>query len=356
MQLTDAEKAIVWLQCCTQLDYRERVALLRHAGDPKNLLDNFEEIASAVIQPSKLRLYNDRGVALSVVENFLVQTEKAGYFVVTLVTDDYPESLKAIPDPPLVLFGCGNRELLSRRKFCIVGSRITPPWAERQGELVSEILSERFAIVTGLAEGGDSAAISGAIKSGNLICVLPNGLNECYPASQSSVKEQVRRHGLLLSEYSHDEALRKYYFHARNRLLAGLSEGVLVLSAGEKSGALITAGRAAEYGRDVFAFPYNIGVSSGAGCNELIKKGAYLCTGAEDILSCYGIVRQERKSVSLTEEERTVYEMLCGRGELHTMIIAEALNKQIFEVSAILSALELKGLVVKSGGNRYSAV
>lgn len=356
MQLTNAEKAIIWLQCCTQFDYRERVALLHNAGDPENLLTDFKKIAENVVHSSKLRLYIDKSANMRALNLFLSQTEEKGHFIVTIITDDYPENLKAIPDPPLVLFGHGNRTLLQKRKFCIVGSRVTPIWSMRQGERISETLSHHFAIVTGLAEGGDSAAIDGALSSGNIICVLPNGLDLCYPSSQLSVKKRVERCGLLLSEYLHDEGLRSYYFHARNRLLAGLSDGVLVLSAGKKSGALITAGKAAEYGRDVFSFPYNLGVTSGAGCNDLIKKGANLCSEVEDILFCYGIDPSVQKNVSLTEEERMVYEMLCGRGELHTMVIAEALHKQIFEITAIMSALELKGLVVKSGGNRYSAI
>jgi len=356
MNLTEAEKAIVWLQCCTQFDLRERVALLRAAKNPALLLKNFQKYAPTVINSPKLRLYNDRDTNLRAVDHILSQTEAKGYFIVTVMSEDYPESLKAIPDPPFVLFGDGNRDLLRMRKFCIVGSRNTPPWAEKLSARFAETLSERFAIVTGLAEGGDSAAIEGALPSGKLICVLPNGLNVCYPAAQASVKEKVRKRGLLLSEYPHGETLKKYYFHARNRLLAGLSEGVLVLSAGEKSGALITASRAAEYGRDVFAFPYSPGVSAGAGCNGLIKKGAYLCTEAEDILSCYGMTAPARKEISLTEEEREVYELLCERGELHTMVVAETLGRQIFEATAILSSLELKGLVVKSGGNRFSVI
>lgn len=356
MNITEEEKALVWLQCCTGFDVRERVALLRAAKNPALLLTNFEKIASSLIKSPDLRLYKDRDANLSELETVLSHTEAKGYFIVTILSEDYPESLKAIPDPPLVLFGNGNRELLKERKFCIVGSRITPSWAEKQGVRISEALSARFTIVTGLAEGGDSAAIEGALASGKLICVLPNGLDVCYPAAHVSLKERIGKSGLLLSEYPHGETLKKYYFHARNRLLAGLSEGVLVLSAGNRSGALITANRAAEYGRDVFAFPYNLGVSSGAGCNELIQKGAYLCTGAEDIFSCYGMEQTPRREVSLTEEEQAVYEMLRERGELHTMVLSEALQKPIYEITAILSALELKGFVVKSGGNRYNAI
>ncbi len=351
------EKSLIWLCACTDLDDRARVALLRAAKSPKNLFFAFETYLSLVIKEG------DAPVRHSTVEErereigaFLAQLEKKKYFAVTLLSEDYPEPLKAIPDPPLVLYGTGNRELLKKRKFCIVGSRITPPHAEKQGKKIAEQLSQKFAIVTGLAEGGDRAAIDGALKTGNLICVLPNGLDECYPAAHASIKDMIAEKGLLLSEYPLDATVKKYNFYARNRILAGLSEGALILSAGAKSGALITAGRALEYGRDVFAFPYNVGAAQGEGCNELIKKGAYLCTGSEDIFSCYGMTAAETKQIALSFEEEKILNVLREAGELHAAEISERAGVKVFEAAATLSSLELKGLVVKAGGNRYSAV
>ena len=190
--------------------------------------------------------------------------------------------------------------------------------------------------MTGLAEGGDLSAVRGALPCGKIVSVLPCGLDECYPAAHASVKEEIVRSGLLLSEYPFREKTRKYSFHARNRILAGLCKGVLVLSAGEKSGALITANTALEYGRDVFAVPYNPGIAQGIGCN--------------------GIVPQEEKTVPLAPEEERLYGILREEGELHTAVLAERAGLPVYETAAVLSALELKGLVVKAGGNRYSCV
>lgn len=287
---------------------------------------------------------------------FLEKLERKGYFAVTLISDDYPEPLKHISLPPLVLFGAGKRELLAKRKFCIVGSRITPPWAEKLGRTISAELAGQFAIVTGLAEGGDLAAIEGAMSEGSLICVLPCGLDECYPAAHASLKEKVKGQGLLLSELLPWETAKKYSFHARNRILAGISEGVLILSAAQRSGALITANCALDFGRDVFALPHNVGTAHGEGCNELLKKGAFVTTGAEDILSAYGMKRREVKLPPLTPEEARVLGVLREGGELHTAVIAERAGLKVFEVSALLSALEIKGVAVKSGGNKYCAV
>lgn len=336
--LTAEERAIVWLSACSGKDYRSQITALRAVRDPARLAEAFEENAARKT------------------DAFFRDLEENDIFAVTLVSDDYPENLKAIPDPPLVLYGMGNRKLLKERRFCIVGSRITPPWAEALARKISVTLSGPFAIVTGLAEGGDSAAIAGALPKGKAISVLPCGLKRCYPAAHTSLKERIAQNGLLLSEYLPDEMATKFAFHARNRLLAGLAEGVLVVSAGERSGSLITANCAADYGRDVFAFPYNPVLAQGMGCNALLKKGAYVATGAEDILACYGMETVGKETASLSPEEQTLVTILREQGDLHAAQLAELASVQVFEAMATLSSLELKGLVVKAGGNRYSAV
>lgn len=357
MGCTTEEKAIIWL-CSLDLDYRTRVAVLRAAGDPARLLSEPKKFFGPVIKEGAKRVYKNGSLSAEQAADALAaELDEKGYFAVTIASDDYPESLKAIADPPLLLYGAGNRGLLKKRRFCIVGSRRLPPWAESAGRRVAEELAQRFAIVTGLAEGGDSAAAAGALASGNAICVLPNGLDVCYPASHAGLKRRVRETGLLLSEYPPAEGVKKYSFHARNRILAGLSEGVLVIAAGEKSGALITADYALEYGREVFAFPYNPGVSQGIGCNELIKKGACLTTGAADVLAAFGMDDINReKAPLLSQEERAILEVLRENGEMHTAQIAAQLGCTVFEAAAHLSSLELRGLAVKAGGNRYTAV
>ncbi len=352
------DEILIWLCSCTGLDQRERVALLRAAGSPERLFGDFEKYFAELIKKPARGLYKSSGLSArrKELEELLVRMKRADIFTVTVSDQEYPEALKAIADPPLVLFGKGNRELLTRKKFCIVGSRITPPWAEKLGSAVAARLSRRFTIVTGIAEGGDIAAARGALGEGNLICVLPNGLDGCYPASHAAWKEEIGRHGLLISEYPLGEGVKKYYFHARNRILAGLSEGVLVISAGARSGALMTANYAAEYGRDVFAFPYNPGISQGVGCNELIKRGAGLCTDAEDIFSAFGMHDEAIDPPVLSREEHRVLAILRAEGELHAQLVAERAGMQIYEATAVLAALELKGLAVKAGGNRYAAL
>ncbi len=344
MEYGREEKGLLWLCACTEFDYRKRASLLREAGDPAALLSlPFEGAPPPEERERQLHRFTE-------------ENKKKGRTAVTCLSSLYPEALRAIPEQPLVLFAEGNVSLLKKRMFCIVGSRVTPPWAEKCAQETASLLAEKFCIVTGLAEGGDSAAIAGALPSGNLLSVLPCGLDECYPASHASLKARVAKEGLLLSECAPKEKGRKYSFYARNRILAGLSEGTLVVSAGEKSGALITANYALDCGRDVFAFPYNLGSAQGEGCNSLIQKGAYLVRGAEDILSWYGMETVQKRETALTEEEEKLLAVLRREGELHAAVLAEKAGMKIFEASSALASLEMKGLAVKAGGNRYSAV
>lgn len=357
MRYTDDEAAIIWLCACTDYDYRERAALLRAAKIPSFLFTADEKFFVGVIKSRKNGLYKEEyATKKAQALKFIASQEEKGRFFVTLVSDDYPSSLKQLPDPPLVLYGAGNRSLLSTRKFTVVGSRITPAWAEAAGRKIAEELTEFFTVVTGFAEGGDGAAIAGALPSGKLICVLANGLDQCYPSAHFQLKERVEKRGLLLSEYPPDEKPMKYNFPARNRLLAALSEGVFVLSAGMRSGALITANHALDCGKDVFAFPHNAGVGQGEGCNMLIKNGAFLVTETEDILSNYGLRRAPRQTIVLEGNEASVYEALRTGGEMHVAKVAEVTNLRIYEATAALAALEMKGLVTAAGANRYAAL
>lgn len=352
MKYTEDESALIWLSACTEFDPREKTALLRAAPSPSALFSCPERYLSVLGEAKAVGSLSSRKKRL---DEFLAELEEKGYFAVTVVSADYPEQLKAA-SPPLVLFGAGRRELLKERMFCVVGSRITPSWAAALGSRIAERLCRDFTIVTGLAEGGDTAAVKGSLMSGKLICVLPNGLDVCYPVAHSALKEEVRRLGLLLSEYLPGEMAKKYSFHARNRILAGLAEGTLVISAGERSGALITAYDAVDFGRDVFAFPYNPGIAQGVGCNKLLKNGAYVCTDVRDILDVYHLGGETNVRPELTAEETSVYEILKAEGELHTAVIAERTGLPVYQVAATLAALELKGCVTKAGGNRYSCI
>lgn len=239
--------------------------------------------------------------------------------------------------------------------FAVVGSRRTPAATLAACKKISGELAQKFTVVTGIADGADTAAIQGAVGSGNIICVLPGGHDYIYNSSNAALIKEVEQKGLTISEWSPKTPVQKFMYSVRNRIIAGLARGVLVVSAPKKSGALITAGYAADYGREVFAFPHSLGVSSGEGCNNLIKNGAMLCQNVLDILSDFGL-EYKSENIPLTAAEQKVLDCLRNNGSAHIQAIARAAGIKVFEAVTILSSLEIKGLVARSGGNTYQAV
>ncbi len=279
--------------------------------------------------------------------------ERRNIRCVTYFSADYPESLRTIPVPPLVLYCKGDLSLLKERRFAVVGSRRTTAPVLKMCSAMAEQLASKFAVVTGTAEGADSAAAHGALAGGKLIFVAAQGLDHVYPAGNAKLYRQAEERGLVISEQLPGTAAKTYLFPVRNRLIAALAEGVLVVSAGEKSGAAITAEYAFRYGRDVFSLPYSPGIPSGVGCNRLIKKGAYLAENILDIFAAYGLDCTEREQKELSPREQAILGVLRESGAAHVAAIASAVGCPSYELLAELSSLEVKGMIVRLGGNRY---
>lgn len=287
----------------------------------------------------------------------LEKLENKGVRCVTYFSSLYPENLKNIDEPPIVLFCKGNVELLKNNCFSVVGSRRTSASAIALCKRISGELTSAFTVVTGMAEGADTAAIEGALPSGKVISVLANGFDCFYPAINRGLIERVAREGLLITEYLPHIQPLKYNFPVRNRIIAGLSRGTLIVSAGLKSGALITANLALEYGREVFAFPYGAGISSGAGCNALIKNGAHLTENILDIFREFGLdLEKSEKAPALSEDEAAVLEEIRTAGEAFLPQIAQKLNKFTYQLIPVVASLEIKGMIARLGGNRYSII
>ena len=270
---------------------------------------------------------------------------------------EYPKEWQTLSDAPNVLYAVGNISLLKERKFVIVGSRRTPAPALKLGEQIAKELSSSFVITTGVADGGDSAAIEGAIKgSGRVICLLAGGFSS-LPQGNIHVMEKVAKKGLLLSPYPFEVAVRSFSYEYRNKLLAALGEGTLVLGAAEKSGALITARYAWKNKKPVFALPYFPGSAAGAGCNAILKAGGIFTENALDIAGKMGVNLEEEKPLpSMSADEEKMLFALQELGEGHIMELAQKSGVPTFKAKAVLSALEVKGRCVPLGGNRFAIV
>ncbi|MDR0300511.1 MAG: DNA-processing protein DprA [Streptococcaceae bacterium] len=206
----------------------------------------------------------------------------------SILDEIYPEYLKEIYNPPTLLFYQGNLEYLRLAKLSFVGARDAGDNGSRAVQKLIKELRRSFVIVSGLAKGIDALAHIAAIKSGTpTIAVIGTGLDVCYPSENQNLQKYISDKELILSEYALGEKALKFHFPERNRIIAGLSHGVVVVEAKMRSGSLITAERAMEEGRDVFAVPGVIADGNSEGCHHLIKEGAKLISSGQDILDEY---------------------------------------------------------------------
>lgn len=198
--------------------------------------------------------------------------------VISFFDNEYPERLRQIYQPPLILFARGNLKLLNQKIATIVGSRLATAYSQEViNKMVPELVKQKIVIASGLAKGVDTMAHQAALgNNGRTIAVLGNGLNHFYPMQNHFLQEQIASSGLLLSEYLPDTPPRPFRFPQRNRLLAGISESVIVTEAKEKSGSLITANLALQENRDVYAVPGPVTSVLSEGPNRLIEAGATL--------------------------------------------------------------------------------
>lgn len=287
----------------------------------------------------------------------LDELSEKGIKCVTILSPDYPETLKNIFSPPVLLYCKGDTSLLKSRCFSVVGSRRTTAKVIAECKNISGRLSEKFTVVSGIAEGADSAALEGALDAGGrVISVLASGFDKLYPAVNSDLCARIEERGLLVTEYAPEVQAKPYHFPVRNRIIAGLSEGTLVVSAGSRSGALITADYASDFGRDVFAFPYGIGSPTGEGCNALIKKGAYLAENILDISPEFGLDLNTPEQNRLSETESEVLEAVKALGDAFLPAVADRVKKLPYEIIPVICSLQIKKRIVGLGGNRYSAI
>lgn len=210
------------------------------------------------------------------------------YPSISILDDEYPIELKNCYNPPVLLFYQGNVDLLKRLKMAVVGARTASQTGTKSVQKIVSELGNQFVIVSGLARGIDTSAHISALKNGGAtIAVIGCGLDVHYPKENKLLQEYLGKNHLILSEYAVGEAPLKFHFPERNRIIAGLSQGVIVAEAKMRSGSLITCERAMEEGRDVFAIPGNILDGKSDGCHHLIKEGAKCITSGMDVLSEY---------------------------------------------------------------------
>ncbi len=285
------------------------------------------------------------------------KAEKLGARLVTLLDDDYPAPLKEIHDPPLALYVRGTLEPKDKHAIALVGSRRTTHYgrtvADRLGYQLAKV---GFTVISGLARGIDTAAHQGALKGGGRTgSVIGSALDKLYPPENAGLSDEIAKQGFVMSEFHMGVEPGRTTFPMRNRIVAGLCQGVVVVEAARGSGALITCKQATEQGRLVFAVPGRIDAATSRGCHDLIKDGAKLVDDVDDILDelQYLIppekreaakVLDERVEVQLNEQEQAVVKALWD-GPLDVDSLARASGLSATALGGMLLGMEMKRVV-----------
>jgi DNA processing protein len=285
-----------------------------------------------------------------------------GNHIVTLADATYPQALLAAADPPVLTFAKGRLELLNRPALAIVGSRNATKQGEATAEAFASMLSAAgLTIVSGLALGIDAAAHRGGLTGrGSTVAVIGTGADRIYPSANEPLARQIAEQGVVISEFPLGTPAVATNFPRRNRIIAGLSRGCLVVEAAERSGSLITARLAAEDGRDVFAIPGSIHSPLSKGCHKLIRQGAKLVERAEDILEelrWEAVVASAPPATTVpadAEAARLLDAMGYDPCNLDTLVTRTGLTAD--QLLAMLLPLELDGHVAQLPGGRYQRI
>jgi DNA processing protein len=363
----DAREALVALNLIDGIGPIRVRQLLAHFGEP-----------AAILAATRQQLLQVRGIGEESAEAIatweksielgpeLKRIEEFSCRIVIQSDPEYPELLQQIYDPPIVLYVKGELLPKDKNSVAMVGSRMTTHYGvEVTRKLAYQLAYLGVTVVSGGARGIDSAAHQGALSAkGRTVAILGTGINIVYPAENAQLYERIVASGALVTQFPFNRPGDKQSFPMRNRIVAGMTLGTVVVEANLTSGALITANFANEYGRQVFAVPGRIDSPRSKGCHDLIKKGAKLCEGAEDILSEFEYLFPPSNrppsaaqtgvlpALELSENEQKVYDTLSNE----ELSIDEVIRKSGLPASAVsvgLLSLEMKRLVRQLPGKLF---
>ena len=356
------------------LGARSAGKLLREMGSPEAIFNASLTTLEAHRLPAAVAQAIHSRQPLSAAAKELAQAQAAGCKLLTWDEPEYPQRLREIYDPPPLLYVLGNIELLNRHLISVVGARRPTPYGNQMAERLSQDLADRgLVIASGLARGIDSSAHKGALSStaGSTIGVLGCGVDVVYPKENKKIYQEMTKRGAIISEFPMGTFPAPQNFPIRNRIIAGMALGVVVVEGAQYSGSLITARLAMEFGREVFGVPGNATQPTSFGPNQLIKQGAKLVTGWEDVIeelptpvraellpveSANAEERAQLVQQSLMPAERSLYDLLAQDESRHIDDLVEHSGLTSSEVLATLFDLELKGVVRQLPGKQFLKV
>ena len=377
----------LWLATRPDLTQREKLAVLSHFGSPEDCYYAGEDDYRPIEKLSESAVASLCSKELKEAETILSACEKKKIFLLTYGDGLYPSFLRNISDPPLVLYYRGILPDFDREPMIgIVGTRKASAYGlSTARQMAKQIADHGGIVVSGMAEGIDAMATWGALDAGKpAVGVLGNGVDRIYPTCNRELYRKMEQQGCLISEYPPGTPPNRWNFPRRNRIISGLSDGVLVVEAPQKSGALITARQALEQGRDVFVVPGNIGVASCEGSNALLKDGAALATSGWDVAGEYAYRYPDKiceeiqaagenndkivvdnpmpplysdldnTAADLSDTERAILSAIGAGERLIDTVIAET-GLDSSDVLAALTMLEVSGFVTTRPGGWVSS-
>lgn len=369
------EKALIFLSLFDVMPQKQK-DLLALFDEPKELLEDFYERESEVNRIFSKGMKNQsvveefskkyhkivfemkKAIEENLLESYIKNLNKMNIQVLTPFSEKYPNKLLELEFPPSVLFCIGDVSLLETDSIAVVGTRRITQY----GKIITEkfckgLVENGFTIVSGLAEGVDSVAHKTALENGGkTIAVLGGGFEHIFPTSNIELARRIAKEGLLVTEYRPSMQPALYTFPIRNRIIAGLSKGVLLTEAGEKSGALHTKEYALELGREIFAVPGNINSAMSKGTNRLIRSAQGACVlSHEDIVCVFKENVVESKLVEFSQfslEDQIILKNLeAGEKSIEELIALTSFP--IHKLNAMLTMLEIRGAVKQLPGNTY---
>ncbi|MHB0913063.1 MAG: DNA-processing protein DprA [Armatimonadota bacterium] len=340
-----------WIRLAKLESPKRAAELLHHFGDPDAVfaarIDGFPGFT-----PKSAERF--REIAKAPVDEELRALDRSGARIVTVLDPEYPENLRDIHDPPPVLFVRGRLAPEDRTAVAVVGTRRPTEYGRSMAMRLSRDLARAgVCIASGGALGIDTVAHSAVVAAGGrTVAVLGCGLDVPYPASNKGLFAKIAEHGAVISEFAPTTEPLPWRFPARNRLISGLSVGVLVIESRVGGGSMITATHAAEQGRDVWAVPGGTDSAASEGPHRLIREGAKLVERAEDILEELKIDVPTEPRPEFSPEEAAVYSVLTLHPK-HADEISSECGLSAQEASGILTILEMRGLVRRVPGSSY---
>jgi DNA processing protein len=341
--------------------------LLAAFGSPRAIFEAGHAALAAHVGPSLARSLCAPAstTTLELIDTTLAWLQVPSHHVLALGDAAYPQALANIPDPPLLLYMSGRSDLLVRPALAIVGSRnATVQGKANAGAFAAALSGAGVCVVSGLALGIDAAAHEGALRgAGSTIAVVGTGADLFYPARHRALAERIANEGCIVSEYALGTPPLSGNFPRRNRIISGLSCGVLVIEAAAQSGSLITARMAAEQGREVFALPGSIHAPLAKGCHKLIRDGARLVETVDEVLEALRVSPLAAPAACTTATTTLPTESHCtdllaqlGHEARDVDDLLERLGTSIGQLSMGLLALEMAGMIERLPGGKVQRI